>query len=96
MKQQTQAVIQWAKSHPVATAVLVALFAPGFVFGFVWNVLGLIGFGRIFLALLVLGGWAAYRFIRSQVEGYKETADEAISFARDLKKDLYPKNDFYV
>jgi hypothetical protein len=87
MKQQTQAVIQWAKSHTVATAVLVALFAPGFVFGFVWNVLGLIGFGRIFLALLVLGGWAAYKFVRSQVDGYKETVDSAVSLARDIRSD---------
>lgn len=87
MKTHINNVIGWAKAHPVATAVLVALFAPGFIFGFVWNVLGLIGFGRIFLALIVLGGWAAYKFVRSQVDGYKETADNAISLAREIKSD---------
>lgn len=82
-------VLGWVKSHPVATAVLVALFAPGFIFGFVFQVLGLIGWGRIFLALVVLGGWAVYKFAKSQVEGYKETADDALSFAREVKNEFY-------
>lgn len=87
MKTNIESVLSWVKAHPVATAVLVALFAPGFIFGFVWNVLGLIGFGRIFLALVVLGGWAAYKFVRSQVDGYKETADDVVSLARQIKND---------
>lgn len=82
-------VLGWVKTHPVATAVLVALFAPGFIFGFVWKVLGFIGWGRIFLALLVLGGWVAYKFVKSQVEGYKDTADDALSFAREIKNEFY-------
>lgn len=89
MRNNVQSVIGWVRSHPVATAILVALFAPGFIFGFVWKVLGLFGWGRIFLALLVLGGWAAYKFVKSQVDGYKDTADEAISFARELKNEFY-------
>lgn len=89
MRNNLNNVLGWVKSHPVATAVLVALFAPGFIFGFVFQVLGLIGWGRIFLALVVLGGWAAYKFVKSQVEGYKDTADDAISFAREVKNEFY-------
>lgn len=89
MRNTLNNVLGWVKSHPVATAVIVALFAPGFIFGFVFQVLGLIGWGRIFLALAVLGGWAAYKFAKSQVEGYREVADDALSLAREVKDEWY-------
>lgn len=89
MREQMQSVLGWVKSHPVATAVLVALFAPGIVFGFVLDVLGFIGWGRIFLALLVLGGWAAYKFAKSELASYRQTANDAISLAREVKDDWY-------
>lgn len=82
-------VVGWVKSHPVASAVLVALFAPGFIFGFVFKVLGLIGWGRVILALVVLGGWAAFKVAKSQLDGYRETADDAISFVREVKDEFY-------
>lgn len=82
-------VLGWVKAHPVATAVLVALFTPGIVFGFVSKVLGFIGWGRIFLALLILGGWAAFKFAKSQLDGYKNTADDVLSFAREVKDEWY-------
>jgi len=89
MRNTFSKVVGWVRSHPVASAVLVALFAPGFIFGFVFQVLGLIGWGRVILALVVLGGWVAYKFVRSQVEGYRKTADNAISFAREVKNEFY-------
>jgi len=82
-------VVGWVRSHPVASAVLVALFAPGFIFGFVFQVLGLIGWGRVIMALAVLAGWFAHKFFRSQVLGYKQTADDAISLAREVKNEFY-------
>lgn len=89
MRANTEKVIGWVKAHPVATAVLVALFAPGFIFGFVFRVIGLIGWGRVILALLLLGGWSAYKFVKSQLDGYKHVADDAISFAREVKDEWY-------
>lgn len=89
MKNTMSNIIQWAKSHPVATAVIVVMFAPSIIFGAVFKVLGFIGWGRIFLALVILGGWVAFRFAKSQLDGYKDTADDALSFARELKDEFY-------
>jgi len=89
MRNTMSNVLGWIKSHPVATAVLVALFTPGIVFGLVGKVLGFIGWGRICLALLILGGWAVFRFAKSQLDEVKATADDAISFAREVKDEWY-------
>lgn len=89
MRNTMSNVLGWVKAHPVATAVLVALFTPGIVFGLVSKVLGFIGWGRIFLALLILGGWAAFKFAKSQLDGYKNTADDVLSFAREVKDEWY-------
>jgi len=89
MRDNIGKVTGWVKAHPVATTVLVALFAPGFIFGFVFQVIGFIGWGRVILALLLLGGWCAYRFVKSQLDGYKATADDVVSFAREVKDEWY-------
>jgi hypothetical protein len=80
----------WVKAHPVATAVLVALFAPSLAFGIVFRVLGFIGWGRIFLALAILGGWVAFKFVKSQVKEYGDTARDAVGFAREVKNEIRP------
>lgn len=89
MREQMQSVLGWVKSHPVATTVLVVLLAPSLVFGFVLDVLGFIGWGRIFLALAILGGWAGYKWVKSELASYRNTANDAISFAREVKDEWY-------
>lgn len=89
MSNITSSIISWVKSHPLLAGLGFVLLAPSFVFGLVFDILGFIGWGRIFLALLIVGGYVAFRFAKSQLDEYKDTADDALSFARELKDEFY-------
>ncbi len=89
MKNITSNIVSWVRDHPVIAGLGFVLVAPSFVFGIVFDILGFIGFGRIFLALLIVGGYFGYKFAKSQLDGYKDTADDALSFARELKDEFY-------
>ena len=89
MSNITSNIISWVKNHPLLAGLGFVLLAPSFVFGFAFDILGFIGWGRIFLALLIVGGYVAFKFAKSQLDEYKDTADEALSFARELKDEFY-------
>jgi len=84
MKNILLRVVEFAKSRPLIFGLGVLLLAPGFIFGLLFDVLGFIGWGRIVLALVVLAGYAGYKFLRYQLDGYKETADDAVDVARSF------------
>ena len=84
MKNLSLRVIEFAKTHPLIFGLGVLLLAPGFIFGVLFDVLGFIGWGRIFLALIFLAGYAGYKFVRSELDRYKETADDAVDVARSM------------
>ena len=84
MKNLSLRVIEFAKSRPLIFGLGVLLLAPGFIFGVLFDVLGFIGWGRIFLALVFLAGYAGYKFVRSELDRYKETADDAVDVARSF------------
>ena len=84
MKNLSLRVIEFAKTRPLIFGLGVLLLAPGFIFGALFDVLGFIGWGRIFLALVFLAGYAGYKFVRSQLDDYKETADNAVNVARSM------------
>lgn len=84
MKNFSLRVIKFAKSRPLIFGFGVLLLAPGFIFGVLFDVLGFIGWGRIFLALVFLAGYAGYKYVRSELDGYKETADNAVNVARSM------------
>ena len=89
MKNITSNIVSWVRDHPVIAGLGFVLLAPSFVFGIVFYILGFIGFSRIFLALLIVGGYFGYKFVKSQLDGYKDTANDALSFARELKDEFY-------
>ena len=84
MKNLSLRVIEFAKTRPLIFGLGVLLLAPGFIFGALFDVLGFIGWGRIFLALIFLAGYAGYKFVRSELDRYKETADDAVNVARSM------------
>ena len=84
MKNLSLRVIEFAKTRPLIFGLGVLLLAPGFIFGALFGVLGFIGWGRIFLALVFLAGYAGYKFVRSELDRYKETADNAVNVARSM------------
>ena len=84
MKNLSLRVIEFAKTRPLIFGLGVLLLAPGFIFGVLFDVLGFIGWGRIFLALIFLAGYAGYKFVRSELDRYKETADDAVNVARSM------------
>ena len=84
MKNSLLRVVEFAKSRPLIFGLGFLLLAPGFIFGLLFNVLGFIGWGRIFVALVFLAGYAGYRYVRSELNGYKETADDAVDVARSM------------
>ena len=84
MKNLSLRVIEFAKTRPLIFGLGVLLLAPGFIFGALFDVLGFIGWGRIFLALIFLAGYAGYKFVRSELDRYKETADNAVNVARSM------------
>ena len=84
MKNLSLRVIEFAKTRPLIFGLGVLLLAPGFIFGALFGVLGFIGWGRIFLALVFLAGYAGYKFVRSELDRYKETADDAVNVARSM------------
>ena len=84
MKNLSLRVIEFAKTRPLIFGLGVLLLAPGFIFGALFDVLGFIGWGRIFLALIFLAGYAGYKFVRSELDRYKETADDAVDVARSM------------
>ena len=84
MKNLSLRVIEFAKTRPLIFGLGVLLLAPGFIFGVLFDVLGFIGWGRIFLALVFLAGYAGYKFVRSELDRYKETADNAVNVARSM------------
>lgn len=84
MKNLSLRVIEFAKTRPLIFGLGVLLLAPGFIFGVLFDVLGFIGWGRIFLALIFLAGYAGYKFVRSELDRYKETADDAVDVARSM------------
>ena len=84
MKNLSLRVIEFAKSRPLIFGLGVLLLAPGFIFGALFDVLGFIGWGRIFLALIFLAGYAGYKFVRSELDRYKETANDAVDVARSM------------
>lgn len=85
MKNLSLRVIEFAKSRPLIFGLGVLLLAPGFIFGALFDVLGFIGWGRIFLALVLLAGYAGYKYVRSELDGYKETVDDTVDVARSMK-----------
>lgn len=84
MKDILLRVVEFAKSRPLIFGLGVLLLMPGFIFGLLFDVLGFIGWGRIVLALVVLAGYAGYKFLQYQLDGYKETADDAVDVARSF------------
>lgn len=84
MKNLSLRVIEFAKTRPLIFGLGVLLLAPGFIFGALFDVLGFIGWGRIFLALIFLAGYAGYKFVRSELDRYKETAGDAVDVARSM------------
>jgi hypothetical protein len=84
MKNFSLRVIEFAKTRPLIFGLGVLLLVPGFIFGALFEVLGFIGWGRIFLALVFLAGYAGYKFVRYELDGYKETADNAVDVARSM------------
>ena len=84
MKNLSLRVIEFAKTRPLIFGLGVLLLAPGFIFGLLFDVLGFIGWGRIFLALLILAGYAGYKFVRSQLDRYVDTVDNAVNVARSM------------
>ena len=84
MKNLSLRVIEFAKTRPLIFGLGVLLLAPGFIFGALFDVLGFIGWGRIFLALIFLAGYAGYKFVRSELDRYKETANDAVDVARSM------------
>ncbi len=77
-------IIEFMKSHRLLTVISLVLLAPGFIFGLLFGVLGFIGWGRIFLALLILAGYAGYKFVRSQLDRYVDTVDGVVDVSRSL------------
>jgi hypothetical protein len=58
---------EYAKQHPlIASAVFIAV-APNIIFGLLFSVLGFIGWGRIFLLILIGLGYGAYKLVKSNV-----------------------------
>lgn len=84
MKNNLSRVVEFAKARPLIVGLGVLFLAPGFILGLLFDVLGFIGWGRIFLALIFLAGYVGYKFVRSQIDGYKETADNAVDVARSF------------
>lgn len=89
MKNYSDKIIGWVKSHPLITSLAVLLVAPGFIFGVLWNVLGFIGWGRVIIALLALGCWGAYKIARQYLDEHMDIVSDAVSLAREIKGDLY-------
>ena len=84
MKNLSLRVIEFAKTRPLIFGLGVLLLAPGFIFGALFDVLGFIGWGRIFLALIFLAGYAGYKFVRSELDRYVDTVDDAVDVARSM------------
>lgn len=89
MKNLSLRVVEFAKSRPLIFGLGVLLLAPGFIFGVLFDVLGFIGWGRIFLAILIVAGYAGYKYVRSEMNYYKDNVDDIVDTARSLKDDLW-------
>ncbi len=89
MKNILAPIVEFAKTHRVLTAIGFVLLAPSFVFGLLFNVLGFIGWARIVLALVIVAGYVGYKFVRSELDDYKETVDDVVEFGRSIKDDFY-------
>ena len=60
-------VTEYVKSHPLVAGVMFIAFAPNIIFGTLFSVLGFIGWGRIFLLVLIGLGYGAYKLVKSNV-----------------------------
>lgn len=89
MKNALLRVVEFAKTRPLIFGLGVLFLAPGFIFGLLFDVLGFIGWGRIFLAVVLLAGYAGYKFVKTQLNQYNDTAQEAISLAQTIKDDWF-------
>ncbi len=83
--------IDWVKNHPLLAGIGFVLLAPSFVFGFVFDILGFIGWGRIILALVIVGGWQGFKFAKSYLDdqNYLSTADEERGHGPRSEMDWY-------
>jgi hypothetical protein len=84
MKNALLRVIEFAKTRPLIFGLGALFLAPGFIFGLLFDVLGFIGWSRIFLAVVVLAGYVGYKFVRSQLDRYVDTVDGVVDVSRSL------------
>lgn len=72
MKNILPRVVEFAKTRPIVFGLGVLLLAPGFIFGSLFTALSFIGWLRIFVALLIVAGYFVYKYVRYEMDMYKD------------------------
>lgn len=93
MKNTILRIVEFAKTRPLIFGVGLLLLMPGFFISALFYVLGFIGWLRIFLVLPIVAGYIGYKYVRSEMNIYKDEISSM--YRRVLPEKKTDKDDYW-